>query len=163
MKFRKYWILSIGLLLSIGCFAGSSVNTIGSTEGVAISGYDAVAFFIGKKATRGIPEFAYEWMGAKWFFATQGNLDTFKANPEQYAPQYGGHCALGASEGYVSAKPTNGEFEIYRGKLYLFPPGNDGDRAGAHNAWWKYGGGPYRRIPAADKNWPKLKEALEAK
>ncbi len=59
MKFRKYWILSIGLLLSIGCFAGSSVNTIGSTEGVAKSGYDPVAFFTDKNAIKWAPNFTY--------------------------------------------------------------------------------------------------------
>jgi YHS domain-containing protein len=163
MKLWRYWILAVGLLHSIGSFAGSSINTLGSTDGIAIGGYDTVAFFTAKKATKGASEFMYEWMGAKWLFATQSNLDLFKENPEQYAPQYGGNCALGASEGYVSSKPTNGVFEIYRERLYLFPPGSDGDQAGARTAWWKYGGGPYRRVPAADKNWPKLKEALEAK
>jgi len=163
MKIWRNWFLAIGLLYSIGCSAGSSVNTLGSTEGVAISGYDSVAFFTEKKAAKGVPEFAYEWMGAKWLFATQGNLDLFKANPEQYAPQYGGNCAFGVSEGYVSKKPTNGEFEVYGGKLYLFPAGSSGGPAGARHAWLQSGGGPYWRIRWANQNWSKLKEALEAK
>ncbi len=163
MKVSRYWVLAIGLFYCISCFAGSSINTLGSTDGVAINGYDTVAFFTEKKAAKGVPDFTYEWMGAKWLFATQGNLDLFKANPEQYAPQYGGNCAFGVSEGYVSTKPTNGQFEVYGGKLYLFPPGRDGNSAGAKNAWWQYGGGPYRRIRSGDQNWPKLKESLEAK
>ena len=68
-------------------------------------------------------EFAHEWNGAVWHFSSTANRELFKATPEKYAPEYGGHCALGASEGYISQKPTNGQYAIFRGKLYLFPPG----------------------------------------
>ena len=163
MKLWKYCVLAIGLFHWIASFAESSINTIGSNEGVAIRGYDTVAFFTEKKAVAGVPEYAYEWMGAKWLFATQSNLALFKTNPEQYAPQYGGHCALGASYGFVSKKPTNGQFEVYGGKLYLFPPGIDGNPTGAKTAWWQSDGGPPGRIRSADQYWPKLKESLEAK
>ena len=137
--------------------AGTAINTIGSSEGVAIKGYDAVAYFTAKKAVQGSPEYSYEWAGAKWLFANDDNLQKFKQNPEQWAPQYGGHCALGMSEGYISAKPTNGEFEVVDGRLYLFPAGTGGS---AYHAWRRYA---KFNIIAGDKNWPKLKEGLETK
>ena len=138
--------------------AGTAINTIGSTDGVAIKGYDTVAFFTQKKAIIGTPEFTHEWAGARWFFVSDENLQTFKQNPEQWAPQYGGHCALGMSEGYISQKPTSGEFEVMDGKLYLFPAGDH--RGSAYSAWRRYA---KFNIPAGGKNWPALKEKLEAK
>jgi len=153
-----------GLLLSVGLslsYAGTAINTIGSADGTAIKGYDPVAFFTQKKATQGNPNFSYEWSGAKWLFASEEDMQQFKQDPEKYAPQYGGHCAFGMSEGYVSKKPTNGDFEIMDGKLYLFPAGDY--RGSTKNAWWQYGGGPKRRIADADMNWPRLKAKLEAK
>lgn len=86
--------------------------------GHAIGGYDPVAYFTQNKPVEGSKEFAYEWKGAQWRFASQENLDTFKANPEQYAPQYGGYCAYGVAQGYaVSIQPD--AWTILEGKLYL--------------------------------------------
>jgi YHS domain-containing protein len=141
--------------------AGTAINTIGSSDGVAIKGFDPVAFFTLKKATPGDPNLTYEWSGAKWQFASDENLQQFKQDPEKFAPQYGGHCAYGMSEGYVSRKPTNGDFEIMNDKLYLFPAGDH--RGSTRDAWWRYGAGPKRRIADADRNWPRLKADLEAK
>jgi hypothetical protein len=57
-------------------------------------------------------------MGAKWKFASQAHLDQFKANPEKYAPQYGGYCAYGVSQdNLVSIEPD--KFKVEGGKLYL--------------------------------------------
>src|SRR5213596_2103779 len=129
---RTILILASALLYAVPVWAGSSINTFGSTDGVAINGFDVVAFHTQKKAIKGSADLMYEWSGAKWLFSTQSNLDLFKVDPEKYTPQYGGHCALGMSDGNLSKKPTEGEFEIYRGKLYLFPPGNDGKADSAH-------------------------------
>jgi hypothetical protein len=57
-------------------------------------------------------------MGAKWKFASQANLDLFKANPEKYAPQYGGYCAYGVAQGYL-VKVEPDQFTLLDGKLYL--------------------------------------------
>ena len=162
MKLMKSLSVASLLFIAHASLAGSFINTNGSHEGIAINGFDTVAFFTEKKALRGKPEHSFEWMGAKWLFASQENLSLFKANPEKYAPQYGGNCAFGASEGYISKKPANGMFEIMDGKLYLFPTGNTSS-IGAYNSWWQTGGGPSRRVPDGDKNWPKLKARLEAK
>ncbi len=157
--------LLLGLLLSFhpsASRAGTSINTIGSPDGVAINSFDTVAFFTQKKAVPGNPAFSYEWAGAKWLFVSEENLLQFKQNPERWAPQYGGNCALGVSDGYISKKPTNGQFEVMGDKLYLFPPGTNSAN-GAYNTFWQTGGGPKRRIADGDQQWSKLKARLEAK
>ena len=89
----------------------------GSTD-TAINGYDTVAYFTVGKPVKGQDNLVTDWMGAKWKFSSQANLDLFKAAPEKYAPQYGGYCAFGVSRGYlVSVEPD--KFTVIDGKLYL--------------------------------------------
>jgi YHS domain-containing protein len=160
---RSHGVVLATLLAFAGSFAcaGTSINTNGSPDGVAIAGFDPIAFFTQGKPVKGTPEFTYEWGGAKWFFANAEHLQQFKQDPEKWAPQYGGHCAYGVSEGYVSDKPTAGEFEIVNSKLYLFPAGSF--RSSSRDAWLRFGSGPVQRIYHGDKNWSKLKSQLEAR
>lgn len=65
------------------------VNT--TAGGLAIKGYDPVAYFTRGEPTKGSEEFEYEWNGAKWRFATREHLEIFREDPEKYAPQYGGY------------------------------------------------------------------------
>lgn len=103
--------------------AQPSINTLknsltGGRTDTAINGYDTVAYFTAGKPVPGRDEFATEWKGAKWKFSSQANLDTFKSQPEKYAPQYGGYCAYGVSQGYlVKVEPE--QFTVRDGKLYL--------------------------------------------
>ena len=159
---KLFVVVVVAVLLGfnpIASQAGTPTNIIGSAEGVAIRGYDTVAFFTQKKAVQGSPEYSFDWAGAKWLFISDENLQKFRQNPEQWAPQYGGHCALGMAEGYVSKKPTSGDFEVIDGKLYLFPLGNPGGPS-AYSAWRRYA---KFNVVAGDKNWPRFKEELEAK
>ena len=59
--------------------------------GVAIKGYDTVAYFTQGRAVKGKKEFSYEWSDAKWYFASAEHRDLFAAEPERYAPKYGGY------------------------------------------------------------------------
>lgn len=89
-----------------------------NTNGIAIHGYDAVAFFTDSTALKGDTAFRFHWQGADWLFASHEHAAAFKAHPEKYAPQYGGYCAYGASRGYKA--PT--EIDTWRlknGKLYF--------------------------------------------
>jgi len=65
------------------------VNT--NLSGVAVKGYDPVAYFIEEKPVKGKAKFEYRWQGAKWRFSSAKHLELFKATPEKYAPQYGGY------------------------------------------------------------------------
>ena len=73
-------------------FADDSVNT-GYFGGVAIMGYDTVAYFTDGKAVKGSEEFSYDWLGTPWHFASKKHQEMFMSEPVKYAPQYGGYCA----------------------------------------------------------------------
>jgi YHS domain-containing protein len=89
-----------------------------STSGLAIRGTDPVAYFTVGKAVAGSSDYEYQWNGATWRFSSQENMELFVANPEQYAPQYGGYCAKGISEGNLVSIDPNA-WRIVDGKLYL--------------------------------------------
>lgn len=85
---------------------------------VAIHGYDTVAYFTDGKPTKGNSEFEHVWEDARWTFSSATNLELFKANPQRYAPQFGGYCAGGLAVGEYA----NGDPELYTivdGKLYF--------------------------------------------
>lgn len=114
-------------------------------DGYANKGYDVVAYFNKGEPTKGVKEFSYQWKGATWLFADAKNLEAFKAEPDKYAPQYGGYCAYAASKNKIaSVNPKN--WKIVDGKLYL-------NHDIAHTLW-------KRNIPEnikkADQNWPNL-------
>lgn len=123
---RRRVVLMLGtaaLLASTAATAAPPINTLkgglfGGRTDTAILGYDTVAYFTDGKPVKGQDAFTHEWMGAKWKFASQAHLDLFKANPEKYAPQYGGYCAYGvAQDNLVSIEPD--KFKVEGGKLYL--------------------------------------------
>ena len=89
------------------------------SKGFVAEGYDVTEYF-NNKAVEGDKSYVYTYDGVKFKFASQQNLDKFKANPKKYIPQYGGYCAyaLGARGKKVSIDPET--FEIRDGKLYLF-------------------------------------------
>ena len=86
--------------------------------GTAIDGTDPVAYFTEGKPVEGSSDFAHEWNGAKWLFATAENRDLFAADPEKYAPQYGGYCAWAVAQGYTASTDPEA-WRIVDGKLYL--------------------------------------------
>lgn len=92
--------------------------SIFAEDGVAIQGYDPVAYFTESKPIAGNSEFSHDWQGATWQFANAENRDLFKNDPEKYAPQYGGYCAWAVKEG-ITAPIDPQAWEIVDGKLYL--------------------------------------------
>ncbi len=89
-----------------------------STDGKAIKGYDAVAFFKDSAAVKGSEIFSHQWKGTSWLFSTKANRDAFVANPEKYEPQYGGYCAYGTADGHKAPTETN-TWTVVNGKLYF--------------------------------------------
>ena len=85
------FLLMMLSLLFVSCNNGpkSALNT--GPDGVAIKGYDTVAYFTMGKAVKGDKQYGYEWNGAKWLFSNRAHLALFAAEPEMYAPQYGGY------------------------------------------------------------------------
>ncbi len=88
-------------------------------DNIAIKGYDSVAYFTQGSPRKGSAEFSTVWSDAEWRFESKENLDLFKSDPKMYAPQFGGFCANGLSEG----EKVKGKYDIWRifkDKLYLF-------------------------------------------
>jgi hypothetical protein len=115
--------LSLGLMTGISAQQSADLrkkefNLDGS--GVAIQGYDPVAYFNQNKAIEGKKDITIQYNGAAYRFANMQNRDAFTAAPEKYEPQYGGWCAyaMGAKGEKVTVDPET--FKIVDGKLYLF-------------------------------------------
>ncbi len=89
-------------------------------DGIAINGYDPVAYFVSAKAIKGNKENAVVYQGVIYYFSSSANKETFKANPDKYEPEYGGWCsyAMGAKGEKVEVDPKT--FKIVNGKLNLF-------------------------------------------
>ena len=89
-------------------------------NGLAIQGYDPVAYFIKNKAVKGTKAITTNYNGVTYYFSSFPNRDEFKKNPQAYEPQYGGWCAyaMGAENEKVKVDPET--FKIKDGKLYLF-------------------------------------------
>ena len=85
---------------------------------VAVQGYDPVAYFTAGEPTKGSDDFSTVYQGAEFRFASQENLETFLADPDAYAPQYGGYCAWAIADGKY-AKGNAKNWAIVDGKLYL--------------------------------------------
>jgi len=139
---RQY--LAALLLAGLTATAAAAEPPIYADDGLAIKGYDPVAYFTDRKPVAGKPEFSHDWMGAKWLFASAEHRDAFAKEPEKYAPQYGGYCAYGVAQGYaVKIEPD--AWTVVDGKLYL-----NYDK-GVQKTWEKDIPG---YIAEADKKWP---------
>lgn len=153
----RIFLVLIFLGITSSARAQTVFNTYGETPGLAIDGYDTVAFFTDKKAVKGTATISHDWGNAKWYFSSEANRAAFVAEPDKFAPQYGGYCALNVAYGKLSKKPVSSDFEVYKDKLYLFGAAS-GSMTPKTN-WWQ--SGPYKNIRDADKEWPKLKKELE--
>ena len=86
--------------------------------GIAIDGSDAVAYFTEGAPVAGSTEHEVMWKGATWRFSSEANRAAFEADPEAYAPQFGGYCAWAVAEGYTASTVPEA-WTIHEGKLYL--------------------------------------------
>jgi len=121
---RKYFgfaLLALVALIAAGCASlgvGQPAAVNKDSSGLALDGYDSVAYFKENLPRMGKPEFTADYNGAKWQFASAENRDAFSKEPEKYAPQYGGYCAWAVSQGYTAdTDPQTGK--VVDGKLYL--------------------------------------------
>ncbi len=116
------WLLILlvtPVFLSTSALAGKLADPVNQTsKGIAVKGYDMVAYFVDSQPTKGDPAITYEWNGATWRFASTEHRDLFANEPEKYAPQYGGYCAYGVSQGATVSFDPNA-WTIVDDKLYL--------------------------------------------
>ncbi|WP_372425248.1 YHS domain-containing (seleno)protein [Salinarimonas chemoclinalis] len=116
----------------------------GRFSSLALGGHDPVAYFREGRAVEGVRAHETAWNGANWRFSSAENLEAFRADPEAYAPAYGGYCAWAAAEGYRA--PGNPDYwRIVDGRLYVNFDGNVQRRWEADIPGF---------IARADANWP---------
>ena len=133
------------LLLSTGVIAKPAINTIGS-PGLAIKGYDPVAYFDQGGPRVGLAKFTLQHAGVRWRFSSAANKAKFEQNPARYMPAYGGYCAYGVAQGYL-VKIEPDAWAVRGGKLYLNYSRN------VQRTWSK---SPDAYIRKANVRWPKL-------
>ena len=106
------------VIAAASAVAATPAPAVSAEEGIAIRGYDPVAFFTTGTPQKGSPEHASEYEGATWHFASAENLAAFKNDPTRYAPQFGGYCAWAVSQHYLA--PGDPEYwKVVDGRLYL--------------------------------------------
>lgn len=115
----KHLLITLTLGLALTACSQEYPEKIYSPKGIAIDGYDPVSYFTEGKAIQGTAALSLEWNEAVWHFSTEENRALFKANPEQYAPQYGGYCAYGMGNGYKAKVDPKDAWTVADGKLYL--------------------------------------------
>ena len=154
MRHRWLWLGVLLVTLSalgfaVPAAAGGVVNA-SSFTGSAIEGYDPVAYFTQGRPVEGESEFSHDWMDATWYFASAENRDLFAADPDKYAPQYGGYCAGAVAHGYTATIDPDA-WKIVDDKLYL-------NYSKDVQAQWT------QDIPGniskGDANWPKIRAEL---
>ncbi len=134
------------LAIPTGALAVDPVYTSGFFDPVAISGADPVGYFTLERYVEGKEEFAAEWNGATWHFASAPNRDAFLAEPERYSPQYGGYCAYAVAHGSTASTDPEA-WTVKDGKLYL-------NYSKSIQAKWQADRDGF--IARADANWPGL-------
>ena len=109
---------ALALVLVFGPQAFAGDEPVDKTYGVAIEGYDPVAYFTEGKAMPGSPEHQTNWNEATWYFISEEHKAMFAENPEQYAPSHAGLCAVSMVVGSL-VEPDPRVWKIMDGKLHL--------------------------------------------
>ncbi|MBB6131283.1 YHS domain-containing (seleno)protein [Mucilaginibacter lappiensis] len=128
--------------------AKAQKSEIFAPGGKAIKGYDPVAFFTESKPIKGADSLSYQWKEATWLFASRKNLEAFKSDPGKYAPQYGGYCAYGLSQGHKAPTQTD-TWTVVNDKLYF------NYNSKVKEMWSK---DQQNLIKAADEKWSGIKD-----
>ncbi|MCC5859331.1 MAG: hypothetical protein JJT90_14320 [Ectothiorhodospiraceae bacterium] len=135
----------LAAILLLPALAGAE-GMIYTKDGVALGGTDPVAYFEVGEPVQGSADHSHAWRGTLWHFANAEHRDRFAAEPEAYAPQYGGWCAWAAARGYA-AKTVPDAWKIVDGKLYL------NFNQTIQRRWER---NIERYISAADEHWPDI-------
>lgn len=127
MPNRRQFLTKSRLAIASFCFASpllfassafAAKDAIYNHRNIAIDGTDPVSYFTQGRPVPGHKSFSFVYEGAEFRFSSATNRDLFAANPEKYAPQYGGYCAYAVSHGYTASTIPQA-FTIVEGKLYL--------------------------------------------
>jgi YHS domain-containing protein len=148
MTLSRRHILTLALTAPVvAAFAQRAIaatSQVYAEDGIAVDGTDVVAYFTQGVPVAGDPAIALDYVGVTWRFSSDANREAFTADPDAFAPQYGGYCAYAVSQG--STAPTIPEaWTIVDNKLYL-------NFSTSVKRRWERDIRGY--ITAADANWP---------
>jgi YHS domain-containing protein len=115
---RKLYLSILLVVLALPAFAQTKSLLNLDKSGLAIQGYDPVAFFTDNKPVTGKPEFLARHNGALYYFASKEHRDLFKADPAKYEPAFGGYCAYGVSRNKLVEIDVQA-FQVVDGRLLL--------------------------------------------
>lgn len=146
----EFAVVCLALLMLLALPAAAAEKTLVNTDrsGLALKGYDPVAYFTDGKPVKGDAAFVSTYGGARYQFSSAEHKAAFDANPAKYAPAFGGFCAYAASQGHTAPISTDA-WQIQDNRLILnYSRDVQGlfnqDRSG--------------NLKKADANWPKLVE-----
>lgn len=148
-------LLALGIILGVapvdlGWPAAAGAVVVDPQTGLAINGFDPVAYFTGEGAVQGREQYEYRQAGAMWRFTNEGNRAAFIDHPDVYAPQFGGYDPVAIGRGVsVAGNPMN--WAVVGERLYLFHDAKA--RADFVEA-------PRRAIESAHRQWPDVKRTL---
>ncbi len=137
--------------LAAGSAAAQTAPLNTTPDGLAMDGFDVVAYFTEGAPAQGDPANAVEYQGARWLFASPDNAALFSADPARYAPRNNGWCSYAVSEGYSAEVDFVDGWSVLDGALYLNWDASVRDTFLADREW---------RIPAANENWPTVAAGL---
>ncbi|NNE89317.1 MAG: twin-arginine translocation signal domain-containing protein [Silicimonas sp.] len=147
MLTRRSFLAATAVLPAAGLIATPALAAeppVYATDGIAINGYDPVAYFTMSKPVEGEMAHASDWEGVKVLFSSAEHKVMFDADPETFAPKYGGYCAYAVSNGYT-ATTSPSAWSVYEGRLYL-----NYNRV-VRGLWSRDKAG---HVAKADANWP---------
>lgn len=145
---RYVQILSLALCGTVLIVGYATAGEFFERNGLALDGYDPVAYFTDMKPVQGSLDFHANYQGSTFQFVSAAHRDVFAADPASYAPQYGGYCAYGMAKGY-KAKIDPAAFTVLGDKLYL-------NYSEAVRSQWLTDVPGY--IRKADANWPEVQK-----
>lgn len=140
-------LLALSLTLSAHAqLFGKPEAVLHDRSGLALKGYDPVAYFVDSKAVLGNPQIHHTHANVKYHFTSTQNRDLFQKDPAKYLPQYGGYCAWAVGHNYTASTDPEA-WKIVNGKLYLNYSKDVQRKWMAEEA---------SLIKAGDTNWPSL-------
>ena len=145
---KRFILFLTFAVLALPVFAQDKTLLNLNDDGVAIQGYDPVAFFTDNKPVKGSDRFLLKHDGAVYFFASKEHRDLFKENPAKYEPVFGGYCAYGVSRDKLVEIDVDA-FQIVDGKLLLQYSKDVRD---------KFNKDTQGNLAKANANWPGLVE-----
>jgi len=156
-KIMKNHALNIFILILIAGSVFAQTDPV-DKKGLAIGGYDVVAYFKNNKPTKGVLDYSTVYKKVTYQFATTENKTIFLKTPEKFLPQYDGYCAyaIGKQSKKVSIDPET--FIITGGKLYLFYNGTTGFSGNKFNSLEPWVADEKELINKSDVNWVKIKD-----